>query len=200
MVLIFLEPQFLHRCVEGREDAVEQGHQVRGRHPGRHRREIHHVGEEHGCGFERVGDGRSVGLEPCGDLIGKDVVQQIVGLLVDEAFHAGPGDRSGRGLSMASRMPHIVRANSSAVHSSSIPNNLEKSASVRSGGIGDSVETATNSARRRDAGKLAAMQGHMLAESVRSGGYAPLWDEGKLEAMKGRVLAESSRIEDPAVL
>jgi hypothetical protein len=29
----------------------------------------------------------------------------------------------------------------------------------------------------------------VLAESVRSEGYAPLWDEGKLEAMEGRVLA-----------
>jgi hypothetical protein len=44
------------------------------------------------------------------------------------------------------------------------------------------------------------LQGRVLAESVRSEGYAPLWDEGKLEAMKGRVLAESVRSEDPAVL
>ena len=51
-----------------------------------------------------------------------------------------------------------------------------------------------------DEGKLAAMQGRVLAESVRSEGYAPLWDAGKLAAMKGRVLAESIRIEDPAVL
>jgi hypothetical protein len=43
-------------------------------------------------------------------------------------------------------------------------------------------------------------QGRVLAESVRSEGYAPLWDEGKLETMKGRVLAESVRSEDPAVL
>ena len=44
-------------------------------------------------------------------------------------------------------------------------------------------------ARPWDEGKLAAMQGRVLAESIRSEGYAPLWDEGKLQAMEGRVLA-----------
>jgi hypothetical protein len=61
-------------------------------------------------------------------------------------------------------------------------------------------EAASIGAPLWDAGKLEAMQGRVLAESVRSEGYAPLWDEGKLEAMQGRVLAESIRIEDPAVL
>ena len=59
---------------------------------------------------------------------------------------------------------------------------------------------ASTEATLWDAGKLAAMQGRMLAESVRSEGYAPLWDEGKLEAMKGRVLAESVRIDGYAPL
>ena len=40
-----------------------------------------------------------------------------------------------------------------------------------------------------DAGKLEAMKGRVLAESVRIDGYPPPWDAGKLEAMKGRVLA-----------
>jgi hypothetical protein len=39
-----------------------------------------------------------------------------------------------------------------------------------------------------DAGKLEAMEGRVLAESVGSPGYV-LWDTGKLEAMRGRVLA-----------
>ena len=39
-----------------------------------------------------------------------------------------------------------------------------------------------------DAGKLEAMAGRVLAESVGSPGYV-LWDDGKLEAMAGRVLA-----------
>jgi hypothetical protein len=68
---------------------------------------------------------------------------------------------------------------------------------VAGGGI---HEAASTEAPFWDAGKLEAMKGRVLAESVRSEGYAPLWDEGKLEAMKGRVLAESIRIEDPAVL
>jgi hypothetical protein len=51
-----------------------------------------------------------------------------------------------------------------------------------------------------DAGKLEAMQGRVLAESVRVKGYAPLWDAGKLEAMQGRVLAESVRVEGYAPL
>jgi hypothetical protein len=40
-----------------------------------------------------------------------------------------------------------------------------------------------------DAGKLEAMQGRLLAESVRLEGFGPLWDVGKLEAMQGRALA-----------
>ena len=50
-------------------------------------------------------------------------------------------------------------------------------------------EAANVEAPLWDAGKLAAMQGRVLAESVRSEGNAPLWGAGKLEAMKGRVLA-----------
>jgi diphthamide synthase (EF-2-diphthine--ammonia ligase) len=51
-----------------------------------------------------------------------------------------------------------------------------------------------------DAGKLEAMKGRVLAESVRVQDYAPLWDAGKIEAMRGRVLAESVRIQDYAPL
>jgi hypothetical protein len=51
-----------------------------------------------------------------------------------------------------------------------------------------------------DAGKLEAMRGRVLAESVRAEGYAPLWDAGKLEAMAGRVLAESVRADGYAPL
>ena len=39
-----------------------------------------------------------------------------------------------------------------------------------------------------DAGKLEAMKGRVLAESVATQGYVP-WDAGKLDAMAGRVLA-----------
>jgi hypothetical protein len=46
-----------------------------------------------------------------------------------------------------------------------------------------------------DAGKLEAMQGRMLAETIRAEGSAALWDAGKLEAMQGRVLAEAIRAE-----
>jgi hypothetical protein len=68
---------------------------------------------------------------------------------------------------------------------------------VAGGGI---HEAASTEAPLWDAGKLAAMQGRVLAESVRSEGYAPLWDEGRLEAMEGRVLAESVRSEGYAPL
>jgi hypothetical protein len=37
--------------------------------------------------------------------------------------------------------------------------------------------------------KLDAMEGRLLAESIRIHGYVPLWNDGKLEAMEGRVLA-----------
>jgi hypothetical protein len=40
-----------------------------------------------------------------------------------------------------------------------------------------------------DEGKLKAMKGRMLAESIRIEDPAVLWDPGKLEAMEGRVLA-----------
>jgi hypothetical protein len=61
-------------------------------------------------------------------------------------------------------------------------------------------EAARTEAPLWDAGKLEAMQGRVLAESVRIDGYAPLWDAGKLEAMEGRVLAESVRSEGYAPL
>ena len=48
-----------------------------------------------------------------------------------------------------------------------------------------------------DAGKLEAMHGRVLAETVRAEGAAPLWDAGKLEAMQGRVLAETVRAQEP---
>ena len=50
-------------------------------------------------------------------------------------------------------------------------------------------EVESNGARLWDAGKLDAMQGRVLAETVRVQGSAPLWDAGKLDAMQGRVLA-----------
>jgi len=40
-----------------------------------------------------------------------------------------------------------------------------------------------------DAGKLQAMEGRVLAETVQFQGSSPLWDAGKLQAMEGRVLA-----------
>ena len=46
-----------------------------------------------------------------------------------------------------------------------------------------------------DAGKLQAMQGRVLAETVQAQGSAPLWDAGKLQAMQGRVVAETVRAE-----
>ena len=57
---------------------------------------------------------------------------------------------------------------------------------VAGGGI---HEAASSEALLWDAGKLEAMEGRMLAESVRLEAPALLWDEGKLEAMEGRVLA-----------
>ena len=49
-----------------------------------------------------------------------------------------------------------------------------------------SVPTAT----RRDAGKLEAMEGRVLAATIAAEGIGiPLWDAGKLEAMEGRMLA-----------
>ena len=51
-----------------------------------------------------------------------------------------------------------------------------------------------------DAGKLEAMQGRVLAETVRTEGSASLWDAGKLEAIQGRVLAETVRVQGSAPL
>jgi hypothetical protein len=51
-----------------------------------------------------------------------------------------------------------------------------------------------------DAGKLEAMEGRVLAETVRVQESAPLWDAGKLEAMEGRVLAETVRAKGAAAL
>ena len=50
-------------------------------------------------------------------------------------------------------------------------------------------EAASIGAPLWDAGKLEAMQGRVLAETVQAQASAPLWDAGKLEAMQGRVLA-----------
>jgi hypothetical protein len=61
-------------------------------------------------------------------------------------------------------------------------------------------EGASLGAALWDAGKLEAMQGRVLAETVRAEGSAPLWDTGKLEAMQGRVLAETVRAEGSAPL
>lgn len=58
------------------------------------------------------------------------------------------------------------------------------------GAVGsEHVGVASAQAPLWDAGKLEAMRGRVLAESVSTRGYA-LWDVGKLEAMKGRELAE----------
>jgi hypothetical protein len=56
-------------------------------------------------------------------------------------------------------------------------------------------EAETIGAQLWDAGKLEAMQGRVLAETVRVQASAPLWDAGRLEAMQGRVLAETVRVE-----
>jgi hypothetical protein len=57
---------------------------------------------------------------------------------------------------------------------------------VAGGGI---HEVASTEAQHWDAAKLEAMEGRMLAESVRIEGYVPVWDAAKLEAMEGRVRA-----------
>jgi hypothetical protein len=49
-----------------------------------------------------------------------------------------------------------------------------------------------------NAAKLDAMEGRMLAESIRINGYTPLWNAAKLDAMEGRMLAESIRIKQAA--
>ena len=72
---------------------------------GRHRREVDHIGEQHRGRLVIVRDHRGVRLEPPGDLVGQDVVQQIIGLclqsvtLAHEVRHGGehedhhPNDR-----------------------------------------------------------------------------------------------------------
>ncbi len=57
---------------------------------------------------------------------------------------------------------------------------------VAGGGI---HEAASTEAPLWDAGKLEAMKGRVLAESIRMEDPAVVWDAGKLEAMEGRVLA-----------
>ncbi len=61
-------------------------------------------------------------------------------------------------------------------------------------------EAASLGAPLWDAGKLEAMRGRVLAETVRAEGSAALWDAGKLQAMQGRVLAETVRAEGSAIL
>jgi hypothetical protein len=50
-------------------------------------------------------------------------------------------------------------------------------------------EGASLGAALWDADKLQAMEGRVLAETVRAEGSAALWDADKLQAMEGRVLA-----------
>lgn len=57
---------------------------------------------------------------------------------------------------------------------------------VAGGGIHGAASTE---AALWDTSKLAAMQGRVLAESIRSEDPGVLWDQGRLEAMEGRVLA-----------
>ena len=57
---------------------------------------------------------------------------------------------------------------------------------VAGGGIHEATSTE---APTWDAAKLEAMEGRMLAESVRIDGDAPTWDAAKLEAMEGRMAA-----------
>jgi hypothetical protein len=76
---------------------------------------------------------------------------------------------------------------------------------IRSDGSATSVagsgtrEAAGVGSQLWDTGKVEAMEGRVLAESVGSHGYA-LWDAGKLEAMAGRVLAETVGAEGSAAL
>ena len=68
-------------------------------------------------------------------------------------------------------------------------------------GVADSGihEAVSAEAPPWNAAKLEAMQGRMLAESIRINGYVPLWNATKLEAMQGRMLAESIRIDGQAM-
>jgi hypothetical protein len=65
---------------------------------------------------------------------------------------------------------------------------------------GSGREAASIGAPLWDAGKLEAMHGRALAETVRAEGSAGLWDAGKLEAMHGRALAETVRAEGSAAV
>jgi hypothetical protein len=65
---------------------------------------------------------------------------------------------------------------------------------------GSATREASIGAPLWDAGKLEAMQGRVLADTVRAEGSAALWDAGKLEAMQGRVLADTVRAEGSAAL
>src|SRR5262245_48112032 len=62
--------------------------------------------------------------------------------------------------------------------------------SVAGAAGGESLGVTSSQPALLDAGKLDAMAGRVLAESVGSSGYV-LWDAGKLDAMAGRVLAGS---------
>ena len=70
-------------------------------------------------------------------------------------------------------------------------------ASVEGSGV---LQAESNGARLWDAGKLDAMEGRVLAATVRVQGSAPLWDVAKLDAMEGRVLAETVRVQRSAAL
>jgi hypothetical protein len=61
-------------------------------------------------------------------------------------------------------------------------------------------EAASIGAPLWDAGKLEAMPGRLLAETVQAVGSAALWDADKLEAMRGRLLAETVQAEGSAAL
>jgi hypothetical protein len=67
---------------------------------------------------------------------------------------------------------------------------------VAGGGV---HEAASTEVPVWNAAKLDAMEGRMLAESIRINGYAPLWNAAKLDAMEGRMLAESIRINGQAM-
>jgi hypothetical protein len=55
-------------------------------------------------------------------------------------------------------------------------------------------EAASTEAPHWNAAKLDAMEGRMVAESIRINGYTPLWNAAKLDAMEGRMLAESIQV------
>ena len=71
--------------------------------------------------------------------------------------------------------------------------------SVPSAAGSGALEAASIGAPLWDAAKLEAMQGRVLAETVRAEGSAAAWDADKLEAMQGRVLAATVRAEGSVV-